>query len=139
MLHGIDLVVPAGSILAVLGPNGAGKTTMLKVISGALRPTAGSVLMEGHDVTGASADRVARAGLCLIPEGRGIFPNLSVSENILMDTFSTTGPLHQRSRGGRLRPLPAARRTPPSAGRHPVGRRAADAARSAARSPPTPP
>jgi branched-chain amino acid transport system ATP-binding protein len=90
VLHGIDLVVPGGSILAVLGPNGAGKTTMLKVISGALRPTAGSVLMEGHDVTGASADRLARAGLCLIPEGRGIFPNLSVRENILMDTFSTT-------------------------------------------------
>jgi len=88
VLHGIDLVVPAGSILAVLGPNGAGKTTMLKVISGALRPTAGSVLMEGHDVTGASADRLARAGLCLIPEGRGIFPNLTVRENVLMDTFS---------------------------------------------------
>jgi branched-chain amino acid transport system ATP-binding protein len=88
VLHGIDLVVPAGSILAVLGPNGAGKTTMLKVISGALRPTAGSVHMEGHDVTGASADRLARAGLCLIPEGRGIFPNLTVRENVLMDTFS---------------------------------------------------
>jgi branched-chain amino acid transport system ATP-binding protein len=88
VLHGIDLVVPGGSIVAVLGPNGAGKTTMLKVISGALRPTAGSVLMEGHDVTGASADRLARAGLCLIPEGRGIFPNLTVRENVLMDTFS---------------------------------------------------
>ena len=91
VLHGIDLVVPGGSILAVLGPNGAGKTTMLKVISGALRPTAGTVLMEGHDVTGASADRLARAGLCLIPEGRGIFPNLTVRENVLMDTFSATG------------------------------------------------
>ena len=88
VLHGIDLVVPAGSILAVLGPNGAGKTTTLKVISGALRPLAGSVLMEGHDVTGTGADRLAKAGLCLIPEGRGIFPNLTVRENILMDTFS---------------------------------------------------
>jgi branched-chain amino acid transport system ATP-binding protein len=91
VLHGIDLVVPGGSILAVLGPNGAGKTTMLKVISGAMRPSAGSLRMEGHDVTGASADRLARAGLCLIPEGRGIFPNLTVRENILMDTFSATG------------------------------------------------
>jgi len=89
VLHGVDLAVPSGSILAVLGPNGAGKTTMLKVISGALRPTGGSVLMEGHDVTGASADRLARAGLCLIPEGRGIFPNLTVRENVLMDTFSS--------------------------------------------------
>jgi branched-chain amino acid transport system ATP-binding protein len=91
VLHGIDLVVPGGSILAVLGPNGAGKTTMLKVISGALRPTAGSLRMEGHDVTGASADRLARAGLCLIPEGRGVFPNLTVRENVLMDTFTAAG------------------------------------------------
>ena len=91
VLHGIDLVVPAGSIVAILGPNGAGKTTTLKVVSGAMRPTGGAVLMEGHDVTGTSADRLARAGLCLIPEGRGVFPNLTVRENILMDTFSAPG------------------------------------------------
>jgi branched-chain amino acid transport system ATP-binding protein len=90
VLHGLDLVVPAASILAVLGANGAGKTTMLKVLSGVLRPTAGSLLMEGHDVTGASADQLARAGVCLIPEGRGIFPNLTVRENVLMDTFCTS-------------------------------------------------
>ena len=75
----------------MLGPNGAGKTTLLKVISGAMRPTAGTVVMEGHDVTGASADRLARAGLCLIPEGRGVFPNLTVKENVLMDTFAAPG------------------------------------------------
>ena len=91
VLHGVDLVVPGGSILAVLGPNGAGKTTLLKVISGALRPTRGSVLMEGHDVTGASVDRLSKAGVCLIPEGRGVFPNLTVRENILMDTFACAG------------------------------------------------
>jgi branched-chain amino acid transport system ATP-binding protein len=91
VLHGIDLAVPAGSILAVLGANGAGKTSMLKVLSGVLRPTSGTVLMEGHDVTGASADQLGRAGVCLIPEGRGIFPNLTVRENVLMDTFSTAG------------------------------------------------
>jgi branched-chain amino acid transport system ATP-binding protein len=90
VLHGIDLDVAAGSILAVLGANGAGKTTMLKVLSGVLRPTAGTVLMEGHDVTGASADQLGRAGVCLIPEGRGIFPNLTVRENVLMDTFCTS-------------------------------------------------
>jgi branched-chain amino acid transport system ATP-binding protein len=88
VLHGIDLVVAAGSIVAVLGPNGAGKTTLLKVISGALPPTRGTVRMEGHDVTGASIDRLAKAGVCLIPEGRGVFPNLTVRENVLMDTFS---------------------------------------------------
>lgn len=99
VLHGIDLVVPGGSILAILGANGAGKTTTLKVMSGALRPTSGSLLMEGHDVTGASADRLARAGLCLVPEGRGVFPNLTVRENVLMDTFSardrSTGELEE--------------------------------------------
>jgi branched-chain amino acid transport system ATP-binding protein len=91
VLHGIDLVVEAGSIVAVLGPNGAGKTTLLKVISGAMQPTRGSLRMEGHDVTGTSIDRLAKAGVCLIPEGRGIFPNLTVRENVLMDTFACAG------------------------------------------------
>ena len=89
VLRDIDLVVRGGSIVAVLGPNGAGKTTLLKVISGSLRPTRGSVLMEGHDVTGTSIDRLSKAGVCLIPEGRGVFPNLTVRENILMDTFAS--------------------------------------------------
>jgi branched-chain amino acid transport system ATP-binding protein len=88
VLHGIDLSVAAGSITAVLGPNGAGKTTLLKVISGAMPPTRGTVCMEGHDVTGATIDKLAKAGVCLIPEGRGIFPNLTVRENVLMDTFA---------------------------------------------------
>ena len=90
-LHGIDLVVRGGSVLAVLGPNGAGKTTMLKVVSGVMAPTAGTVRMEGLDVTGASAEQLSRAGVCLIPEGRGVFPNLSVRENVLMDTFASNG------------------------------------------------
>ncbi len=91
VLHGVDLSVPAGSVVAILGPNGAGKTTLLKVIAGVMRPTAGTVRMEGHDVTGAGAERLARAGLCLIPEGRGIFPNLTVRENVQMDTFASRG------------------------------------------------
>ena len=91
VLHGVDLVVPGGAVLAVLGPNGAGKSTMLKVISGVLAPTGGSVLMEGLDVTGAAPEALARAGVCLIPEGRGVFPNLTVRENLLMDTFAGGG------------------------------------------------
>ena len=91
VLHGVDLTVPGGSVLAILGPNGAGKTTTLKVLSGAMAPTSGSVLMEGLDVTGSSAQRLARAGVCLIPEGRGIFPNLTVRENVLMDSFAANG------------------------------------------------
>jgi branched-chain amino acid transport system ATP-binding protein len=88
VLHGVDLEVAGGSVLAILGPNGAGKTTTLKVISGAMAPTAGSVTMEGLNVTGSPADRLAQAGVCLIPEGRGVFPNLTVRENLLMDTFA---------------------------------------------------
>jgi branched-chain amino acid transport system ATP-binding protein len=92
VLHGIDLTVAAGSILAILGPNGAGKSSVLKVMSGGLKPTAGAVLMEGHDVTGTPPDRLAKAGVCLIPEGRGVFPNLTVRENLLMDTFACDPP-----------------------------------------------
>jgi len=88
-LHGIDLAVPGGSIVAILGPNGAGKTTTLRVISGLVTPTAGSMLLEGHDVGGASTVALSRAGVCLIPEGRGIFPNLTVRENLLMDTYAS--------------------------------------------------
>ena len=91
VLHGIDLAVRGGSILAVLGPNGAGKSTMLRIVSGAMRPSAGTVRLEGHDVTGVSAERRARIGVCLVPEGRGIFPNLTVRENILMDTYGAPG------------------------------------------------
>jgi branched-chain amino acid transport system ATP-binding protein len=87
VLHGIDLAVAAGSITAILGPNGAGKTTLLKVISGAMAPTRGTVRIEGHDVTGTPIDKLSKAGVCLIPEGRGVFPNLTVRENVLMDTF----------------------------------------------------
>jgi branched-chain amino acid transport system ATP-binding protein len=90
VLHGIDLEVTAGSLVAILGPNGAGKTTTLRVISGLMKPTAGELLLEGYDVAGATPEELARAGVCLIPEGRGIFPNLTVRENILMDTFGAS-------------------------------------------------
>jgi branched-chain amino acid transport system ATP-binding protein len=84
VLRGVDLVVPAGSIVALLGPNGAGKTTLLRTASGLLRPTAGRVLVGGRDVTGRAPNKRARAGLCLIPEGRGIFRSLTVRENLRM-------------------------------------------------------
>ncbi len=88
VLHGVDLVVPSGSVLAVLGPNGAGKTTLLSVVAGLLRPTAGDVLLAGRRVNGARPDDLARAGLCTIPEGRGIFPTLTVHEHLRMATHS---------------------------------------------------
>jgi branched-chain amino acid transport system ATP-binding protein len=94
-LHGIDLTVPGGSLVALLGPNGAGKTTTLRVISGLVTPTAGNLRLEGHDLTGASTVALSRAGVCLIPEGRGIFPNLTVRENLLMDTYASGRPIRE--------------------------------------------
>ena len=88
VLRGVDLVVPEGSVVAVLGPNGAGKTTTLRVAAGLHPPSAGEVLVAGHRVNGAHPDELARRGLCLIPEGRGIFPNLTVRENLWMMSHS---------------------------------------------------
>ncbi|MCW2600179.1 MAG: transporter [Frankiales bacterium] len=89
VLHGVTFSVPRGSVVALLGPNGAGKSTTLRCISGQLEPTAGHLHIGGHHLNGAAADRLARAGLCTIPEGRGIFPNLSVEENLRLFAFTT--------------------------------------------------
>lgn len=91
VLHGVNLTVPAGTICALLGPNGAGKSTTLKIASGEMTPTSGCVHIAGTHVNGASADSMARAGVCRIPEGRGIFPNLSVHDNLVMWTYSQPG------------------------------------------------
>jgi branched-chain amino acid transport system ATP-binding protein len=91
VLHGIDLAVAAGEVVALLGANGAGKSTTVKVGASLLRPTAGSVRVAGHDVTGAASHDLARIGVCTIPEGRGVFPNLSVRENLWMATQVTGG------------------------------------------------
>jgi branched-chain amino acid transport system ATP-binding protein len=87
-LHGVDLTVQAGQIVALLGPNGAGKTTLLKVAAGTHPITAGRLIIGGRDATGANPRDLARAGVCLIPEGRGIFPNLTVHDNLAMMTFT---------------------------------------------------
>lgn len=88
VLHGVDLVVPPGKVVALLGPNGAGKSTTLKVASGRLVPSAGCVHIAGNHVNGASAAALARAGVCTVPEGRGIFPNLTVAENLWVATHA---------------------------------------------------
>ena len=90
VLHGVSLALPPGKVFALLGPNGAGKSTMLKVASGQLAPVKGDVRYLGESVRGATADRLARKGMCTIPEGRGIFPNLTVLENLRMVTFAGT-------------------------------------------------
>src|SRR3954447_5027943 len=87
VLHGVSLVVPPGTVFALLGPNGAGKSTVLKVASGRLNPTEGCMHIAGTHLNGAPPQRLVRAGVCSIPEGRGIFPNLTVTENLKMMTY----------------------------------------------------
>ena len=84
VLHGVDLTVHPGEVVAVLGPNGAGKTTMLATLAGLHPLTSGDVVLAGRRVSGARPQDLARAGLCLVPEGRGVFPNLTVRENLSM-------------------------------------------------------
>jgi branched-chain amino acid transport system ATP-binding protein len=84
VLRGVSLRVPRGKVVALLGPNGAGKTTLLRVASGLLEPTGGEITLEGTSLRGKPADAFARAGICHVPEGRGIFRSLSVKENLLL-------------------------------------------------------
>ena len=83
-LFDVSLEVQPGTVVAVLGANGAGKSTLARTISGLVAPTVGKVFFEGHDVTGMPAHRIRRLGLTYIPEGRGIFPGLSVVDNLRM-------------------------------------------------------
>ncbi len=83
-LRDVSLVVPSGRVAALLGPNGAGKTTLLSTASGLLTPRNGRVLIDGKNLTGASPDRLVKAGLCHITEGRSIFPGLTVADNLKM-------------------------------------------------------
>jgi branched-chain amino acid transport system ATP-binding protein len=83
-LFGVSLEVQPGTVVAVLGANGAGKSTLARTISGLVAPTVGKVFFEGQDVTGFPAHRIRRLGLTYIPEGRGIFPGLSVVDNLRM-------------------------------------------------------
>jgi branched-chain amino acid transport system ATP-binding protein len=87
-IKGVNLEVRAGDITAVLGANGAGKTTLLNTIAGVIDPAKGSVAFDGQAIQGREPDRVARSGLVLVPEGRQIFPFLSVRDNLMMGTFA---------------------------------------------------
>lgn len=82
IVRNIDLTIEAGSVTALLGPNGAGKSTLLKTMSGLIRPMSGSVMIDGQDVSSLAPNKRASLGLCHIPEGRGIFPSMTVKENL---------------------------------------------------------
>jgi branched-chain amino acid transport system ATP-binding protein len=86
VLRGVDLVVPDGAVVALLGANGAGKTTLLRVASGLLHPTDGRLILDGADVTRCRPYELVRRGLCHVPEGRGIFPSMTVRENLILQS-----------------------------------------------------
>ena len=89
-LRGVSLDVAAGSIVAVLGANGAGKTTLLRTISGIMDPEKGEVLLAGESIAGSDPDRIVRKGVVHVPEGREVFPLLSVGENLAMGAWTRT-------------------------------------------------
>jgi len=81
-LDGVNVAVPDGAVVAILGPNGAGKTTLLRAVAGLAPATSGSIRLEGETLEGLPPHRRAERGVCLIPEGRGIFPALTVADNL---------------------------------------------------------
>ncbi len=95
VLQGLDLEIPSGRAVALLGRNGVGKTTLVSAISGLLRPTSGRILLDGRDVTGWRSDRLARAGIGLVPQGRRVWSSLTVQEHLVLAA----------GRGGRIWPV----------------------------------
>ena len=87
-LRGVSMVAQDGKITTILGANGAGKTTLLKTISGVLDPKKGQILFNGQELQGANPDRIVRHGIAHVPEGREMFPFLSVHENLLMGAYT---------------------------------------------------
>jgi branched-chain amino acid transport system ATP-binding protein len=86
-LRSVSLTVDAGDAVAILGPNGAGKTTLLRTLAGLEPPSDGVVRLSGDDVTGAPAERLVRAGIALVPEGRGVFADLPVRDNLILGRY----------------------------------------------------
>jgi branched-chain amino acid transport system ATP-binding protein len=86
-LHGVSLKVPAGKIVTLIGANGAGKSTTLRALSGLVKSTAGTIRYDSQDITGLAPHKIVARGLCHVPEGRMVFTNLTVRENLAMGAF----------------------------------------------------
>jgi branched-chain amino acid transport system ATP-binding protein len=96
ILHEVSLIIAPGELVAVIGPNGAGKSTAFKVIVGFLKPTQGRVLFDGDDITGRRPDQVLRRGLAYVPQGRIVFPQMTVLENLEMGGYIERNPARIR-------------------------------------------
>jgi len=90
-IKGINISVPEGEIITLIGANGAGKSTTLRTVSGLIKPRSGEIRFLDEDITKLSAHRVTQMGIALVPEGRNIFPNLTVQENLMMGAYPRTG------------------------------------------------
>ncbi len=88
VLHGVDIHVPKGKIVTLIGSNGAGKTTTMRAISGMINPSSGSITLAGKNITGMASHQIAKLGLAHSPEGRRVFPTLSVIDNIRLGAFA---------------------------------------------------
>ena len=88
ILHGVDLSVGAGEVHVLMGPNGAGKSTVLNTVSGLLHPTHGSVVFEGKDLKGVPAHKIVEHGLAQVPEGRHVFLQMTVEDNLEMGAYT---------------------------------------------------
>ena len=89
-VKGIDIEVGKGELVCLIGANGAGKTTTLRAITGLVRPAAGRILYDGADIAGGRVHEIARRGLALVPEGRGVFAQLTIEENLSMGAYART-------------------------------------------------
>lgn len=96
-LKGISLQVKQGEVVTLIGSNGAGKTTTLRTITGLLSPRQGKVLFEGKDIAGLTTHKVVAQGICMSPEGRGVFANLSVEENLELGAYLINNPTQVKS------------------------------------------
>jgi len=111
VLHTVTLEVPQGSVVVLLGANGAGKTTLLRVISGLVRPRQGRVEFLGHRLDGLAPERIARLGIAHVPQGRGLFPELTVEENLRLGAYGKPYGKSDLERVFALFPILAERRT----------------------------
>jgi branched-chain amino acid transport system ATP-binding protein len=97
-LFGVSLEVQPGEAVAVIGPNGAGKTTLMRVISGLIRPTGGTISLEGTDLSSVAAHRIVERGIAHVPENRRLFPKMSVEDNLRMGAYMPLARRHFRER-----------------------------------------
>ncbi|MBX6388819.1 MAG: ATP-binding cassette domain-containing protein [Frankia sp.] len=106
VVRGVSMEIPAGEVTALLGPNGAGKSSLVLAVGGVLRPRAGSVVVDGVNHAGRRPERIRRAGIAVVPEGRRLLPELTVEDNIAVATYALSRPAARAGRAWALELFP---------------------------------